>query len=319
MSTVETEVKFVTSWGIEDTKDEDDEEDTEEEDDTTDTYESENETMPVFKFSQQMESKTDQLRNIVQINQLGTIPQGEQQYIELDDMNILKHMIGVWLMPGKISRNKFTYLKIELNMNGENGDNKTWRGILSQYELNQNGTKCETCRYGQGTWNLIYPTSIEIRPNIDFICHYWYRYSGIEWIILPKDITYVIGDFVMGKQIFGNLDLIDLKLILDKSSIQLSKIDDETITEKVVNYDGGDWSDCGYDFSQYFVWQIQFRIVDLLTYATDKMEKEQSEDQDMKDVNIEEYNISKLEQFVDENDSKCHLFQKYFLAPQSKN
>lgn len=227
------------------------------------------------------------------------------QYIVWNDLNILQNLIGVWLMTGKLSRNKFVSLKLELNMESDS-DNKWFKAVLSHYEIN-NGTKYENCRYGVGKWNLVYPTSLAIRPNIDFICYYYYRYYNIGWTILPQDVTNLIGDYVLGKGI-GQINLIDLRLILDKSSVQFQKIDDEASTDNAVSTK----NDYGNDFSEYFVLQIQFRIVDLLTYAIDKFEQEQNDEIDVQDIKIDDYNVIKLQQFVDESDVTCSIFQTYF-------
>eukprot|EP01083_Nonionella_stella_P136678 416030_1 len=184
------------------------------------------------------------------------------RWIEWNDLDVLRNLVGIWRLGGRISRTKDEILQIEFKMNANNGSDKEWKGILICSELGK-----ETYLYGIGEWSLIYPTSLDVRPNIDYICHFYVRKLNTRNTVLPRDVSNIIGDFVLGKNV-RSLESIDMKLILTKDS--------HFYDPRVHFYDEKSGCDVSNDFCTHFGINLQFRIVDLLEYCVDKAEKKET-------------------------------------------
>eukprot|EP01084_Bolivina_argentea_P287119 492637_1 len=234
--------------------------------------------------------------NIDYIDQKHDESQWTIEYIEWSDLEVLRNVIGVWCMG--IIETSFEFLKIEFTMD-YNGDNRKWRATITSgiKEYKYMIPPYKQTVLGEGIWKLMYPTSINIRPNIYYLCNYYGKLYGI-FMGLSRDVINVIGDYIIGKGI-RSLDLIDLQLILQRNSFKVKTM--ENSTEKPNIFIG---QDIGLDFIENCKFPVKNCLSDLLLFCINEVEN--------KDENaLEDYdNLMKLDTFTDEEDDA--YFDDYF-------
>ena len=213
-------------------------------------------------------------------------------WIEWSDLEVLRNIVGCWVMGEDGAA--YEFMKVELKMD-ENGTNRKWRAQIQKGKNYDYGTEI-TNIYGCGHWRLTYPTSIDFRQNLHHICYYYMGFYEIEFMILSRDIINVIADFTLGIGV-RSLELIQMQLILSRESYRCTK----QMDDKIYTFNGCDESE---DFTEIFGFSLGNSMIDLLDYCINQVENKEEN-------NLNDYHsFMKLEQFTD--DEQDEHFYQYF-------